>query len=299
MPKSSRTVILGHSGFIGRCIHAEIARIYPNTETIGLSYPDIDLCAEADLPRLEELCEPSTTVVMCSGIKKQYGDDLHIFRRNIRMIENLCRLLEKRPVRRLIFLSSAGVYGEETDNLQITESTRIAPSSYYGTAKFASERLLAQVFANQDQGTLLTLRPPLAYGPGDTSRSYGPSGFIWGAMRERKITLWGQGDELRDLVFVDDIATIVARLLFERRSATVNLATGTSVSFRQMAELAATLVPHEVEIIVRDRTKPKADQGYLNTALLELLPDLSFTELSQGMACIYNTERQSGTPEDK
>jgi len=66
------------------------------------------------------LFDDGTAVIMCAAIKRQLGDDLDTFSRNVAMAVNLCRVLEKRPVARFMFFSSAAVYGEEITSLQIT-----------------------------------------------------------------------------------------------------------------------------------------------------------------------------------
>ena len=64
-------------------------------------------------------------------------------------------------------MSSAAVYGEDIDNLNITEETPINIRSYYGNSKYASERLFCQVLSCSSSLPLAILRPPLVYGKGD------------------------------------------------------------------------------------------------------------------------------------
>ena len=85
---------------------------------------------------------------MCSGIKKQYGDSLEIFEQNLKMVMNVCKHLLSNNVLRFVFVSSAEVYGEDLNDLSITEETQVAPTSYYGMAKYASELIIKKSSRN-------------------------------------------------------------------------------------------------------------------------------------------------------
>ena len=53
------------------------------------------------------------------------------------MVINVCKHLLSDNLLRFLFVSSAEVYGEDLNDLLITEETQIAPTSYYGMAKYA------------------------------------------------------------------------------------------------------------------------------------------------------------------
>jgi UDP-glucose 4-epimerase len=173
-----RILILGHNGYIGSHLQKFIDKEYSGIEVLGRSLPSCDLTKERDVDSLADFFDLNTAVIMCSGIKKQYGDNLDIFTQNIAMITNVCRLLQKRSVRRFVYFSSAEVYGDNIHNVNITEATSVQPSSYYGIAKYASECLFHTVIEQQEDSSLLVLRPTLVYGPGEEGAFYGPSGFV-------------------------------------------------------------------------------------------------------------------------
>ena len=190
-PSVHKVVVLGHSGYIGRHLIQKIKSEGPDFEVLGHSLSTVDLTKEKQVDQLAELFDLNTVLIVCSGIKKQYGDNLDIFNTNISMISNLCRCLHKYPVHRAIYFSSAEVYGDAVHNTEITEKTQVQPSSYYGIAKFASERLMQKAIAMEERSSLLILRPPLVYGPGEKGSFYGPMGFVRAAMKGDPILLWG------------------------------------------------------------------------------------------------------------
>ena len=276
-----RVVILGHTGFIGSHLVRSFQGQCPGIDVVGHSLPSMDLVEETEVANLSDLFDRQTAVIMCAAIKRQLGDNQEAFAQNVKIVANLCRLLQDYPVRRFIYFSSAAVYGEDVHNTNISEETPVHPTSYYGIAKYTSECLLRKAVGEQRQGALLILRPPTVYGPGDPS-SYSPSGFLRAAIRQEKVTLWGDGSERREFIFVGDIVELVRRLTFHEYSGVLNVASGQSYTFSDTIDVVSQLVPPRLKIDSRPRTKKKADQGFSNGVLKRLFPDFSFTRLEEG-----------------
>jgi nucleoside-diphosphate-sugar epimerase len=279
----ARVLILGHSGFIGTYLEAYYRQNFPGLEILGESWPDLDLTVERDAERLAGSFNLETALVVLAGVKRQLGDNLDTFGGNVKMTVNLCRVLQRHPVKRVVFFSSAAVYGEENHNIRINEETGIAPTSFYGAAKYTAECLLTNVVRSQERSSLLILRPPLIYGPGDASGGYGPSGFIKASRKDETITIWGDGNERREFVFVEDAARIVGELTLREWGGVLNLASGQSYTYMQIVEILAKTLGKEIRTTQRSRSKPQVDHRFLNARVLELLPGFSFTTLKSGI----------------
>ncbi len=280
--KIKKIIILGHTGFIGSRLSSFFEKSTKDIKVIGKSFPEIDLTKYDDVLSLKKYFDMDSVVVMCSALKKEHGDNIDNFFKNINMVANLCRLIETNPVRKFIYFSSAAVYGEEVHNLKISEDTLISPTSYYSLAKYCSEVLLKNSIKNGSGGRLTIIRPPVIYGPGDQP-CYGPSGFAKAAIDKGTITLWGDGTEKREFVFVDDIVDIVNRLVFSNFEGVLNIATGNSYSFIEVLEILSSLLEHKINIEAKERTKQKIDHGFDNSKLIKLFPNFSFTPLEQGI----------------
>ena len=278
-----RVLILGDSGFMGSRLRQFFNEKSPDVEVVGRSKDSIDLTKEDQANRLAGLLDTDTAIVMCAAIKKQLGDSLEIFSQNLDMAINVSRLVEQHPVRRVVLFSSAEVYGEDIDGTSVTEQAPVRPTSYYGAAKHVTECLLRKAVENRRNSSLLVLRPPLVYGPGDMSRGYGPSGFIWAALNGQEITFWGDGEELREFVYLDDLARIVHELTFSEYDGVINVATGRSHTFKEVLDIVARLAPGELQVNSRPRTRAKIDVGFSNGLLSELSPNLEFTGLEEGI----------------
>lgn len=269
-----RIVILGHTGFIGKHLENFFKKKYP--EVIGKGLPDFDLTKDSD--SLKNIFDMETVVIMCSAIKKDYGDNIDNFSKNASMVVNVCKILETNPVKNFIYFSSAAVYGEDIHNLQISEKTAINPTSYYGMAKYVSERLLWKVSKNN----LIIIRPPGIYGPGDQP-CYGPSGFVKAALNNEAVTLWGDGAEKREFIFIDDVVQLIDKLILTNYKGVLNLASGKSFTFKDIIDVVSSLTNSEIEVNFRERTKNKVDNEFDNSALLKIFPRFTFTPLKDGI----------------
>lgn len=93
------------------------------------------------------------------------GDPLAAYRKvNVGGTENLARQAAAHGVRRLVFLSSVKVHGEETD-VPYAEEDHPAPRDPYGVSKLEAENILQRIAAETGL-ELVIIRSPLVYGPG-------------------------------------------------------------------------------------------------------------------------------------
>jgi UDP-glucose 4-epimerase len=123
----------------------------------------------------------------------------------------------------------------------------------------------------------------MVYGPGDTHGSYGPNRFFRTAPHGR-ITLFGQGEERRDFVFVDDVARLIERVVSGRTTGVLNVATGRTASFEAVARLVAAALPWEVEITHQPRALPIVHRDFDLSEVARLFPDFQYTPLEHGLA---------------
>jgi len=284
----TRVVVLGHSGFIGQALMRRLGADH-SYDIAGRSVSAIDLRDADSVKALAPLLTPETVVIMCAAIKRQAGDTLENYRQNVFMTLNLARALGERPVGRLIYMSSAAIYGEDIDNTAITEETPPNIRSYYGLAKLTAEQILTKVMTDIG-GTLVCLRPPTIYGAREETPSYGVGSFLRQAVAGETITLWGDGTELRGMVFVDDAVEAIARLIHSRHAGPLNLASLRSYSFKEALDAVAALVGRPVNVATRERSKHKVDNVFDNRRVKALLPDFAFTDLATGARLTYERE---------
>src|SRR5262245_3599597 len=133
---------------------------------------------------------------------------------------------------------------------------------------------------------LAVVRSTLIYGEGDPHNGYGPNRFRRLAAAVQEIVLFGEGEERRDHVLVDDVAEIVCRVIEHRSRGTLNIATGEVYSFRDIAERVAAMVKPVVAVRGTPRQGEMPHGGYrpFDIAVCRrAFPDFRYTSLADGL----------------
>lgn len=278
-----KILILGHNGFIGHHLIIELSDLFPNSEVHGLSRPYFNINDINSIKNSHHLFTPDSIVIMCLGVKKQKGDNLGIYKENMRIIENFSDLISQKPVKQIIYMSSAEVYGEGPKNERIVEDSPIQLKTYYGIAKFSSEVLLKKTCESLPKTVLTILRPPLVYGIGDSTKGYGPSGFFEAYMHDHEIILWGDGEELREFLYIKDLISIVYYTILLQSTGIINPVSGISRSFSSILTILTDIFKKTPKTIIKERNGEKVDIQYTNEKLRSLIPHFSFTPLEKGL----------------
>jgi len=283
----SRVVVLGSGGFLGRrlCKRLTADRI----TTLAVGSRDIDLTESTAGMRLREALQPTDAVVFLSAITPDKGRDSSILMRNLSMARNVCEAARGARVSHMIYASSDAVYSFDQDN--ISEVTPAAPTDLYGAMHRTRELMLA----SEAQVPLANLRLTGVYGAGDTHNSYGPNRFIQQALREGRIAIFGNGEETRDHLYVEDVVALMAQVLLHRSTGLLNLASGQSVSFRDAAEQIVAHAGQPVELQYSTRQNPVTHRQFDIASLKRAFPDLHLTSFPEGLRnTVAEMRAQSG-----
>jgi UDP-glucose 4-epimerase len=286
--RPARVVVLGAAGFVGGAIVERLARA--GTNVLALGRADVDLLAADASERLIRLFEPTDAVVAASAAVPCVNPDMVV--ENMIIARSIVSALAAYPVSHVINISSDAVYADCAEPLG--EASCASPASLHGAMHLAREVM----FRTAVSVPLATLRPTLLYGAGDTHNGYGPNRFMRSAKLGRPIALFGEGEERRDHVFIDDVAEIVRRVLDRRSRGVLNVATGVVSSFRELADRVAALAGGRgeggVSIEMAPRSGPMPHNGYrpFNTDnCREAFPDFRYTSLDSGLAQTWTTIR--------
>ncbi len=128
------------------------------------------------------------------------------------------------------------------------------------------------------------------YFDGPRDYGYGPNRFRRLAEDGEDIVLFGEGEERRDHVWVEDVAELAVLILTHRSSGALNAATGTVVSFREAAEQVVSHFDNPVAIKGSPRSGPMPHNGYRAfdpAATMAAFPDFSYTQPTEGFAMVH------------
>jgi nucleoside-diphosphate-sugar epimerase len=275
-----RVVVLGASGFVGKNLVHHLTAA--GTSTVALSSADIDLCDPESVGKLETTVEEDDALVFVSALTPDKGRDVGTMMKNLKMGENVCAFLRnnKNSCSHVVYISSDAVYADGISLVQ--EASCASPASLHGLMHLARERMLCHTLMNTGV-PLLILRPSLLYGPGDTHNSYGPNRFLRSAREGSKVVLFGNGEEKRDHVFVEDLSRLLGLCLTHRSEGVLNVATGVSTSFFDVAEIITEMYRDGVVTECLPRQHPISHRHFDTGAALKLFPFFHYTSLATGL----------------
>ena len=267
-------MIVGAGGFVGGAVGDQLAA--DKIAMLALTRKELGLLKPEASAMLQRLLRADDSVVFVSALAPTRNNAMLID--NLRMAEAVCAALAAQPVAQLVYISSDAIYSDDAN--PVTERSCQQPSSVHGAMHLAREIMLRATL----KLPLAILRPTLIYGAKDPHNGYGPNRFRRLAAKGEAITLFGEGEEKRDHVHVDDVAALASAVLQHRSTGTLNIATGRSASFREVAETVVGLSPRPVEIRGTPRQNPITHRHFDITDCLKAFPEFHYVPLRDGLA---------------
>lgn len=264
-----RTVILGGRGFLGSALAKRLPDVLP------LGSAEIDLIQPAAVEKLSSLVRDGDALVFASALTPDKGKDACTAMKNLAMGEHVAAVADKFSY--VVYVSSDAVYADDVN--PVRETSCASPTTLYGLMHLMRERM---ILVAAGKTPVMIVRPCAMYGTGDTHNSYGPNRFMRTAAKDRFIQLFGQGEEQRDHLHVNDCARLIELCLQERRTGILNAATGKAVSFMEVAQVVAGIVGG-VEVKGQPRSGPVTHRHFDITEVIKTFPSFRFVPLADGL----------------
>jgi UDP-glucose 4-epimerase len=204
--------------------------------------------------------------------------------------------LSKRPHVALTYLSSGGAVYGDPDRLPVDEDEPALPISPYGALHLSAE-MCAQAYARRFGMPLNILRCANVYGPGQASdRDQGVIAiFLDRINRGLPVSIFGDGKALRDYVLVDDVASVVARVVEDRIDVgTVNVGSGQGHTVLEVLDAISSSVGTPAIVDHRPRRGFDVRSVVLDISRLSSLLPYMPTDLPRGLemtAAEYSRQR--------
>ena len=247
-----RVVILGAGGFISNAL--EELLIKSKIHYLAYKRSDLDLSKNDSVSVLVNNLKTTDVVIFIAAKAPVKDEDMLIL--NLNICKTICEALKKVKVKHLIYISSDAVYADSPTPL--TEASLTSPESLHGIMHLTREVMLKNVY----DGPLCIIRPTLIYGPKDPHNGYGPNKFIRLAKSKNDIEIFGNGEEKRDHVFINDLATIIFMIISNQAIGILNVATGKLLSFLNIAEITIDKLSSNSKIIKLPRKIQMPHNGY-------------------------------------
>ncbi len=193
-------------------------------------------------------------------------------------------------VQSFVYSSTIDVYGLPEYN-PIDEKHPTIPSSYYGASKLSAERYLG-VYCKSKKIPLTVLRYSQVYGPGEPRIKAIPS-FISRILQGKPPTLFGDGSELRDYVYLDDVSSVTIEALRRHPDKTLNIGSGKGISVRKVLDIILRkMESRQLHPEIRPRIKEYYDQTFDIDLAKRTLGYSPATKIEDGLNVQIETARR-------
>jgi nucleoside-diphosphate-sugar epimerase len=178
-------------------------------------------------------------VIHCAAqtqVKRSVDDPVEDSSTNILGLINMLHLSKKYRVKQFVFCSSAAIYGEN-QQLPLKEEEEANPISPYGLSKWTGE-LYCKKWEELYGVSSLIYRFSNVYGPRQhlSQESSVITFFTKLMLEDRQVTIYGDGEQTRDFIYVGDVAEAIYRGVMSQLSGVYNLSTATEVTINQLVE---------------------------------------------------------------
>ncbi|NWB28116.1 NAD-dependent epimerase/dehydratase family protein [Pseudomonas gingeri] len=255
-------LITGGAGFIGSNL-AELLlakgysiRVLDDLSTgkrsnLALDNPRVELIegdvADAALvARVMHGCQAVVHLAAVASVQASVDDPVRTHQSNFIGSLNVCEAMREAGVKRVIFASSAAVYGNNGEGESIDEDTPKAPLTPYASDKLASEYYF-DFYRRQHALEPVIFRFFNVFGPRqDPSSPYSGVISIFSERAEKglPITVFGDGEQTRDFIYVGDLVKVLLQALEspQVQEGAINVGLNRSTTLNQMLRALGEVV---------------------------------------------------------
>lgn len=297
-----KIVITGGAGFIGSHVTKLFCDLgYKVTVIDDLSFGFkklIDPRAEfvkgsiGNKPLIEKTLKGASAVLHLAAssiIKFSFEDPAGYFHNNLTNGIVLLEAMRKNKVPKIIFSSTAAVYGEP-EKIPVREDDPKNPTTPYGGSKLAFEEAL-KVYYHSFGINSVSLRFFNAYGPNDEQKPATRAVPIWikAVLQNKPIPLYWKGEQKRDYIFVGDIARVFKDVLGLKGCRVYNLGNGKGVWMKDIIKNIENISGKKLKIV--DAGQRPGDPKFLVADISKIQKEVGWrpkTDLRAGLETTYS-----------
>lgn len=283
-------LVLGGHGFIGSHIVENLIVAGHTLRVFARRSPEFSYNAEwfpgdfHDKGKLSEALVGIDVVVHCISTtvpSTSASDPVYDIESNLIGTVELLRLMDVQGVRRLIYLSSGGTVYGNPHSIPVPENAPLNPICNYGAVKVAIEKFIEIATFNNGLQSII-LRPSNPFG--ERQGHKGTQGLISTVLNNmitcRPITIFGDGETVRDYLYVKDVADLVTLAVVSKHSGIYNAGSGVGYSIHQIIDMveditAVTLDREykqsrgcDVRAVILNNTRANQDFGWTTSMSL-------------------------------
>lgn len=260
-----KILITGGRGFIGTNLMRRIRERHPEAELVVLDngsmtvpglLPDGSLIDHQgdvrDLAAVKRAASGCNTIVHLAGqtrVVDSIQDPVFGFEVNARGTLNVLMAAREAGVRHVVLASTGGaMFGDAAE--PIHEEMLPKPSSPYGASKLAMEAY-AHAFAGSYGLQSAVMRFANVYGPYSTLKGSFIAHVFRQVLAREPITIYGDGSQARDFVFVDDLCDGIVQAMDAKASGIFHLGSGSPTSLTELLEKVGWVIGSDWPLEIR------------------------------------------------
>lgn len=286
--RNKKVIVTGSSGFLGKAF----VRIL-NEFNANLVFPTHD---EVDLLNFNDtnnLLKDADVVINCAALdgnaefKNEHS--AQIFDTNLRITSNVLNAAKINKVKDVVLISSSEIYSDEAPNPIKEDDDYRKYNNHVLNGYILSKRnseILSDLFRKEYGINIYLPRPTNIYGTGD---NFGEStnrvipSFIKRAAAGESIEIWGDGSQVKQFIYEDDVVFSTMTMVENQYSEKLNIATKESISILELAEKIYKYFDNEPNIICDKSKSVGGKSRYLDTTNLQNLIDFTPISLDEGL----------------
>lgn len=253
-----KVLLTGTSGFVGsHLLRAARARWGEENVTVLSSHPtmsgrNIVYRQNFSLDDASRTAVDDTEVVIHAGAftpkNGAAANDIAACNGNIASTGMLLGL-PMPALRKVVYLSTLDVYAPTTARL--SEDSLVEPATLYGWSKLYGEKMVQQ-HATQSGSNAQILRIGHVYGPGEEKYAKFLPNAIRNIVTGKPVELWGEGKELRSLIYISDVVTaILAAATMTTSPGVINVCGSHALSVREILKRAIEVSGRDIPLVQR------------------------------------------------
>lgn len=285
-----KILVTGGAGFIGKYLVESLLKsntvtIYDNLESS--SEQDITFLVESGVRFVKgdilnyELLQKSSVgqdiIIHLAAKSDVIESTLHpeiTNKTNVEGTENVLKCCIENNVKKIIFASSAAVYGNSIE-MPITEKSSTDPISPYGKSKLSAETIIRKICEENGLGYII-FRMFNVYGKGQNENYSGViTKFLGNIANDEYLKINGGGEQTRDFISILDVVKAFDSAIDSDKNATYNIARGKSISINELVETLFSVLGMKVELKYVEKQKGDIQNSQADITLAK--NDLGFS----------------------
>ena len=297
-----KILVLGGNGFLGRNLCTYLADRGEDVYSFDMSLPD-----QKD-KRIKyitgDFFDDYTLATIIKGMDVIYhaictlnpgnSNDKCIvgYERDFVQTAKLCYYLKDTDCRMIFFSSGGTVYGNQ-EQQPIREDAVPVPINHYGNLKLCVENTI-RTFNFQMKKNMLVARISNPYGPGQDYHK--GVGFIDAAIKRalngETIEIWGEGNNVRDYIYIDDLCRMLYALVdYHGEHEVFNLSSNAGASQNDIVNILRNISP-DVNVVYKPGRSVDAKKIILDNSRIRSICDFEMVPLEEGIQRYYDYIKQ-------